>query len=206
MKNLWIFLIIALILIIIFIFLNYNRTIRRYSLPESFTSMDIQESTNGDKIKSDDTNNNDKSNNNKSNNDNIESKKNNDNFDNLKIDTLECNKKCCGNDFPESLDNLSPTELLIKISARSDKSQYPRTNYMCGNGSEGSGCPCFSKAAYQNLLSRGIINCTNNASTYKTTNDKSIYVDNPRFNDLEIQRQPHDITKIEASENVNQKS
>lgn len=130
----------------------------------------------------------------------------------LTIDTLECDKSCCGNQDYVSFDQLTPNEISDRIaSLNTDSGPYVRTNYTCGNGINGVGCPCISKKAYLHLANRGqpfrkyeydtiepTLSVGSNIHRFKNYMSvdehkqglKSMFADSPKMNDHILQRRP----------------
>ena len=138
----------------------------------------------------------------------------------LDIDMLKCDKQCCGDSWYIPFDNLTPAQIQRKIAEGivGDSGPYVRTNMTCANGPNGVGCPCIPKDAYLNLANRGQntnaeeVNPTfwlgsdvgnNNNDTvpqrYWTQDNKSVFVPTPKLNDMQLQRQPQDISNIQLS-------
>ena len=71
------------------------------------------------------------------------------------VDNMTCHPKCCGNQWPVPFDGLTATEVETCIANRGNNSSFVRTNYTCGNGLNGVGCPCIGEKPYIFLANRG---------------------------------------------------
>lgn len=138
----------------------------------------------------------------------------------LLIDTLQCSPDCCGESWYVPFDGLTPSQIQKRIATGvvGDGGPYIRTNYTCGDGKGGSGCPCVTKDAYLNLANRGqpydprlehidpTFYVGGNLQTDKPVpariraqDGKSVFVPHPRLNDLELQREPQNISNLQVS-------
>lgn len=124
------------------------------------------------------------------------------------VDTMVCSPDCCGQQFP-SIDGMTLDEYNKCVNDRGIKTDYVRSNYTCANGVNGVGCPCIKSNAMKFLINRGN-NSRYNINTIddsmyikmkpvkpynyekspleKLELDKSIFVNEPKQNDLKLQR------------------
>lgn len=138
----------------------------------------------------------------------------------LTIDTMTCSPKCCGDNWHTSFDGLSPDEIQNTIATNvvNDGGPYVRTNYTCANGPDGAGCPCITKKAYTNLMNRGQsstvgshdidptfhvgrdVHSTSVASVspYHPASNKSVFVNHPKRNDLELSRIANNLSHLKS--------
>jgi len=124
------------------------------------------------------------------------------------IDTIECHPSCCGSQWPISLDGLTAKEIQQKMALASKDDQYIRTNYTCANGKNGVGCPCISKDMYMKLVNRGQnVNYSEKLASNPKNTMASIQNDllteqdfgiSRKMNDLELQRQPQDLSNVQS--------
>lgn len=137
----------------------------------------------------------------------------------LTVDTMKCHKSCCGNQWYTPFDGLTSKEIVetIAMGGMMDNGPFVRTNYTCANGDGGVGCPCIPKKAYFNLVNRGqsdfwqgyedieptfhvgaeAVNASNNMTPKEYMDSrKSIFVNDRKLNDLELQRRPQQISDL----------
>lgn len=136
------------------------------------------------------------------------------------VDNMTCHPLCCGGQMP-SIDGMSSAELKRCIDSRGQAGPFVRTNYTCGNGINGVGCPCINTKAYKFLVNRGenshSINVVEPTFLIRTTepvpyNDqeyssafeklqktKSIFVEEPKENDLTLQRQGQNLDNLKQA-------
>lgn len=140
----------------------------------------------------------------------------------LNLDTMQCHKSCCGNQWYTSFDGLNSKELIetIRTGSAMDNGPFVRSNYTCANGDGGTGCPCIPKKAYFNLVNRGqsdiwqgyedieptfhvgaeALDASNNMAPDEYINSRnSIFINDRKLNDLELQRIPQQITNLQSS-------
>lgn len=148
-----------------------------------------------------------------------------DDIKDLTIDTLKCSPECCADEWSGSLDGLTSSEIQLAMATRSVGGPYVSSGYTCANGEGGVGCPCITPKAYLNLANRGQNNEINskyidstffvgsnadspslNTNNSQLTNlfdqlqqRKSVYVNSPKLNDLNLQRRPQNITNLQSS-------
>mgnify|MGYP005749205459 CR=1 FL=1 len=135
--------------------------------------------------------------------------------DNYLVDKMECHPDCCGDQWPVPFDGLSPTEI-DEVLSNKNPTEYVRTNYTCATGPNGQGCPCIRKDPYRFLVNRGnnshslkeneieptfIIDRYENRSNYSTytpdyNTDKSVFINKPILNDLELRRPEVNIDNV----------
>lgn len=145
---------------------------------------------------------------------------------NYAIDNVPCSPLCCGDQWQVPFDGLTSAEIqeALVANGRDDygrNSGVVRSNYMCGNGDGGVGCPCMGTDAYLFLNNRG-----NNAPdrlhsvepTFYVHNDllqegddedwtpfqkiqkkKSIFVGAPKLNDVSYQRKPQSLAGVQSN-------
>lgn len=135
------------------------------------------------------------------------------------VDTMVCSKKCCGDQWPVPFEGLTSAEIQQSISTPRDPGPFVRTNYTCANGIEGVGCPCISKDAYRFIVNKGrnehnidhniqiepTFLITGNEpkrhdyhTPYQTLQAyRSMFVDSPRLNDLELSRSPNPVNDVD---------
>ncbi|XWV26306.1 hypothetical protein QJ857_gp0768 [Tupanvirus soda lake] len=138
--------------------------------------------------------------------------------DDLLIDTMICDPKCCGDQWPAPYDGLTADELKQTIASVANNGSYVRTSYTCANGEGGVGCPCVTPKAYLNLTNRsqGIGNLNDIEPTFRAKNTVALqqhlqmspltqaqlqvspYRNYPKMNDLTIERNPDDLTNLQA--------
>ena len=134
------------------------------------------------------------------------------------VDNMTCSPSCCGDQWPVPFDGLTSREVESCIENRGTPGPFVRTNYMCGNGINGVGCPCIPKNAYKFLAERGQNFRTGiqvdptllirdqpkpfneslfELSPYETIQSrKSMFRDDRRLNDLSIQRSPQGLADV----------
>lgn len=101
----------------------------------------------------------------------------NNNIQHLTVDKMVCSPDCCGNQQPNIYDGLTSSQLGDTISSTLQTSAdgpYVRTNYTCGNGKNGMGCPCITKDSYWNLVNRG-----QSSDQYNENLDDSLLISEP---------------------------
>ncbi|XWV25051.1 hypothetical protein QJ856_gp0726 [Tupanvirus deep ocean] len=138
--------------------------------------------------------------------------------DDLLIDTMICDPKCCGDQWPAPYDGLTADELKQTIASVANNGSFVRTNYTCANGDGGVGCPCVTPKAYLNLTNRsqGIGSLNDIEPTFRSKNQVALqqyvpaisisqdqlqmspYRDYPKMNDLLVQRSPDNLTYLQA--------
>lgn len=139
----------------------------------------------------------------------------------LTVDTMQCSKSCCGNQWYTPFDGLTSKEIRETIAngGGMDNGPYVRTNNMCANGDGGVGCPCIPKRAYFNLVNRGAADMyqgfekveptfhvgvdaakdSNNMTQKEYLESRtSTFVNDRRLNDLELQRRPEGINELNS--------
>ncbi len=136
----------------------------------------------------------------------------NDDIKHLLVDKMVCSPDCCGDQQPSVYDGLSSSQVKDIISSNLQTSMdgsYVRTNYTCGNGQNGVGCPCVTKDSYWNLANRGqnsdswgdeiddtlLIDKPYYPSYDNLEFDQSIYTNNPTINDVSLLRS-QDLTNV----------
>jgi hypothetical protein len=141
-------------------------------------------------------------------------------IENYLVDNMTCSPECCGSQGQIPLDGLMPDEIKKCVNGAKD-GQYVRTNYMCGNGINGVGCPCISKKAYKFMANHGFEPSSNligieptlimnvgllpgNDQTYTPYEQiqakKSPYSDKRMLNDLELRRPVQDLSDVQQSQ------
>jgi hypothetical protein len=146
------------------------------------------------------------------------------------IDNMQCSPLCCGDQWQVPFDGLTAPEIQRALieNGRDDYGRdtgYVRTNYNCGNGLGGVGCPCIPKKTYKFLANRGnnAYNLTEVEPTFMIHNDlvppaglvspenyydwspyqrvqlaKSMYAAQPKLNDLQYQRTPQSVQNVQS--------
>jgi hypothetical protein len=134
------------------------------------------------------------------------------------VDNMTCHPSCCGDQWPVPFDNLTSDQVQKCIADKGKPGPFVRTNYTCANGINGVGCPCIRKKPYLFLVNHG-----SNADTmdqveptflirndripspyeqatmtpYETIQStKSMFVNTPKINDLELQRRPESVSNV----------
>lgn len=134
------------------------------------------------------------------------------------IDNMTCHPSCCGDQWPVPFDGLTSGEIEKCIENRGKAGPFVRTSYSCGNGINGTGCPCVNKEAYKFLVNRGQNSHTIDSvePTFLIRNDivtpddqltpfeaiqvkKSMYSDDRTINDLDLRRSTTDLTNVQSS-------
>lgn len=137
-----------------------------------------------------------------------------DDIKNLLLDKMPCHPDCCGDSWNTSYDGLTSDQIKQTIATSMDSGPYVRTNYTCANGPNGAGCPCITRDAYINLANRGqgsgefdyieptlavggnMLSITKPLPSDLT--NKSVRVNYPKLNDLELQREPQFIGNVKS--------
>lgn len=135
-------------------------------------------------------------------------------IDGLLIDKLKCHPDCCGDSWYTPFDGLTSDQIKQAISTGMKGGPYIRTNYTCANGPNGAGCPCVTKEAYLNLANRGqnvwtneyiepTLTVGNNTLSISKSipcdfGNKSVRVNHPKLNDLEMQREPQLLSHVQS--------
>jgi len=142
------------------------------------------------------------------------------------VDTMVCSKKCCGDQWPVPFEGLSAAEVEQTIATQRNPGPFVRTNYSCANGIEGVGCPCVNAKAYEFIVNHGRnaqtikdieptffirgdvdqkgiepqgILANDYLSPYEVLQaQRSMFVDSPKMNDLQLQRSPNPITNVQS--------
>lgn len=133
------------------------------------------------------------------------------------VDNMTCHPSCCGDQWPVPFDGLTGPEVEQCIENRGKPGPFVRTNYTCANGINGVGCPCINKDAYLFLVNHGanartkgtvepsfLIRNDVNPTDYQESpwqqvlSKKSMFVDSPRMNDLELQRSPISLQNVQS--------
>ena len=140
------------------------------------------------------------------------------------VDTMVCSKKCCGDQWPVPFDGLTAAEVEQTISTMRAPGPFVRTNYTCANGINGVGCPCINKKAYKFIVNHGHnaqtindieptflirgdvgaaalepqgIQASDMLSPYEVLQaERSVFVNTPKMNDLQLQRSPNPVTHV----------
>lgn len=144
-----------------------------------------------------------------------------DGVQNYLVDNMTCHPSCCGDQWPVPFDNLTSGEIEQCIANRGTPGPFVRTNYTCGNGINGVGCPCINKPAYKFLVNRGMnshsierveptflirndipdsqLSNEQNMTPYEQLQTKkSMFVDGRLLNDLQLQRQPQSLANVQS--------
>jgi hypothetical protein len=134
------------------------------------------------------------------------------------VDNMTCHPSCCGDQWPTPFDGLTGPEVERCIENRGVPGPFVRTNYTCANGINGVGCPCIDRQAYLFLVNHGTDQAqtmSNIEPSFLIRNDagpspyeegpyqqligkKSIFVDTPKINDLELQREPMPVNDVQS--------
>lgn len=144
------------------------------------------------------------------------------------VDNMTCHPNCCGDQWPVPFDGLTSQEVETSIENRGIPGPFVRTNYTCANGINGVGCPCIRKKGYMMLVNHGRIPRPSELSqveptflirneapvgTYAEVSSKirsmmtpyeeiqskrSMFVDQPKLNDLELSRPQTDLSNVQS--------
>lgn len=141
-------------------------------------------------------------------------------IENYLVDNMTCDPSCCGDQWPVPFDGMTAAEINQSIENRGSPGPFVRTNHTCGNGINGVGCPCINKKAYKFIVNHGqnahniteieptfLINrdvvkpydLSNESSPYEQLQyKKSMFVDKPMLNDLELRRPAENINNVQS--------
>lgn len=136
----------------------------------------------------------------------------------FKYDEAVCHPSCCAPQWPTNTDGMTPMEIEKCINdAKKNDGDYVMTNYTCGNGPNGIGCPCVTKKAAVFVGNRGgnanrggVLDPTHIIRT-KGISEKSITLnpleeiearqsiyENVQLKSNELNRAPNDINNVMA--------
>lgn len=138
---------------------------------------------------------------------------------NYLVDTMTCSKSCCGDQWPVPFDGLTSTEIEKCIETRGTPGPFVRTDYSCGNGPDGVGCPCITKKAFDFIVNHGtnapdsvpldpslLIRNDDIVSPYESPmspyeqlqSQKSFYSNRRKMNDIALQRGPKCLSGVQS--------